>query len=496
VKNRGAIYRSSLALLADLYELTMAYGYWNSGADGKESVFHMHFRENPFGGGFTVACGLEQVIDHLRGFHFDGSDLEYLSTLKNYKGKRLFNREFLRYLEKISFSCDIDAVPEGTMVFPHEPLVRVQGPLIQCQLIESAILNAVNFQSLIATKAARVCIAAQGDPVLEFGLRRAQGIDGALSASRAAYIGGCAATSNTLAGKHYGIPVRGTIAHSWVMSFENELTAFKTFAGAMPDNSVLLVDTYDSLEGVRNAIETGAWLRKKGGELYGIRIDSGDLAYLSGRARAMLDKAGFRKTRIFASNELDEHIIDSLKEQGAKITMWGVGTKLATGYDQPALGGVYKLSAIRNSGGTWNYTIKLSEQAVKVSTPGIIQVRRYHARSGNIADALYETGNGISNGCTIVDPFDSTRQMTVPPGTAFSDLLVPIFRKGKSVYSRPVIGEIRERTQRSLNSFHEGIKRFVNPHRYPVGLEKSLYNMRIDLIARARAQRNVKGGVG
>ena len=486
MNRQGAIYRSSLALLADFYELTMAYGYWKSGVGDTEAVFHLHFRENPFKGGFTVVCGLEQVIDHMERFRFDQSDVDYLGTLEVRDGKRMFDTGFLDYLKDLEFTCDLDAIPEGSIVFPHEPLVRVKGPLIQCQIIESAILNAINFQSLIATKAARVCSAARGDPVLEFGLRRAQGIDGALSASRAAYIGGCAATSNTLAGKVFGIPVSGTHAHSWVMAFDNELEAFKALAKAMPDNCVLLVDTYDSLAGVKNAIETGAWLRKNGGELYGIRIDSGDLAYLSRRARAMLDKAGFRKTRIFASNELDEHIITSLTEQDAKITMWGVGTKLVTADGQSALGGVYKLSALLDSGGTWNYKLKLSEQAAKISTPGILQVRRYRNRDGNIADAIFHIDHGITNGCTIIDPFDITRQKSIPAGTEYSDLLLPIFRKGRNIYTSPSIGEIRGLTKKNLQAIHPGIKRFINPHRYPVGLEKSLSEQRLDLILHAR----------
>jgi nicotinate phosphoribosyltransferase len=487
--HHGGFYKQSIALLADLYELTMAYGYWKSGVGDGEAVFHMHFRENPFGGGFTVMCGLEQVIDHVQGFRFDQSDVDYLGTLEARDGKRMFDTGFLGYLKDLEFTCDIDAVPEGAVVFPHEPLVRVRGPLIQCQMLESVILNMINFQSLIATKAARMCIAARGDTIFEFGLRRAQGIDGALSASRAAFIGGCSATSNTLAGKLFGIPVSGTHAHSWVMTFDNELEAFQAYARAMPDNCVLLVDTYDSIEGVQNAIKTGVWLRENNGDLYGIRLDSGDLAYLSGRARNLLDEAGFRNTRIFASNELDEHIINSLKDQDAKITIWGVGTKLVTADGQSALGGVYKLSALRDSGGTWNYKLKLSEQAAKISTPGILQVRRYRNNEGNIADAIFHVDHGITNGCTIIDPFDITRRKSIPAGTEYSDLLLPIFRKGRNIYTSPSIGDIRDLAKKNLQEVHPGIKRFINPHRYPVGLEKSLGEQRLELILHARERR-------
>jgi nicotinate phosphoribosyltransferase len=297
--------------------------------------------------------------------------LEFLATLTGDDGKPLFESAFLEYLRALRFTCDVDAIPEGTVAFPHEPLLRITGPILQCQLLETALLNLINFQSLIATKAARVCLATQGEPVLEFGLRRAQGLDGGLAASRAAYIGGCAATSNVLAGKTFDIPVRGTHAHSWVMAFDDEREAFSAYAKAMPNNCVFLVDTYDTLEGVRRAVETGKWLRERGHEMVGIRLDSGDLAWLSVEARKILDNGGFPKALIVASNDLDEHIIASLKAQGAQINVWGVGTKLITAFDQPALGGVYKLGAIRGDDGRWVYKVKLSEQAAKVSTPGI-----------------------------------------------------------------------------------------------------------------------------
>src|SRR3954471_8600757 len=326
------------ALLTDLYQLTMAYGYWKSGRADREAVFELIFRKPPFRSGFTVVAGLGPAIDFIKGFRFEADDLEFLATLSGNDGKPLFDPAFLEHLKQLRFSCDVDAIPEGTVVFANEPLLRIQGPILQCQLLETALLNLLNFQSLIATKAARVCLAARNDSVLEFGLRRAQGVDGALAASRASYIGGCAATSNVLAGKVHGIPVRGTHAHSWVMSFAEEETAFQAYAEAMPNNCVFLVDTYDTLQGVRRAAKIGKWLREHGHELAGIRLDSGDLAWLSIEARKILDAAGFPKALILASNDLDEHIIQSLKQQGATINVWGVGTKMVTAYDQPALG--------------------------------------------------------------------------------------------------------------------------------------------------------------
>ena len=479
-------YNQSLALLTDLYQLTMAYGYWKAGVDGQEAVFHLTFRQHPFQGGFAIACGLAYVIDYLEHFALDESDITYLASLKGNDGKPLFEREFLAYLGGMHFACDIDAIPEGAVVFPHEPLIRVQGPIVQCQILETVLLNILNFQTLIATKAARMAIATRGEPVLEFGLRRAQGIDGALAASRAAFIGGCAATSNVLAGKLFGIPVKGTHAHSWVMSFDDEQEAFKAYAKAMPNNCVFLVDTYDTLDGVRKAAEAGKWLRSQGHEMIGIRLDSGDLAYLSIEARKILDEAGFPKAVIVASNDLDETIIDSLKDQGATISVWGVGTKLVTGDSQPALGGVYKLSAIRQPGGEWRYKVKLSEQSIKVSNPGIQQVRRYRSVTENLADVIYDANTDLTGGCIMIDPLDMTRQKRIPGDTTFTDLLIPIFRNGRLVYDLPPLPKIKARAQEELKGFHTGIKRFVNPHQYPVGLEKSLYALKTDLILRSR----------
>lgn len=470
----------SAALLTDLYQLTMAYSYWKSGKDRDEAIFHLYFRENPFDGGYTIAAGLEQAITYLQALRFTGQDLEFLATVRGNDRNRLFPDEFLRYLEQLRLTCDIDAVPEGTAVFPQEPMLRATGPILQAQIVETALLNILNFQSLIATKAARVVYAARGDRVVDFGLRRAQGIDGGLAASRAAYIGGCAATSNVLAGARYDIPVSGTHAHSWVQAFHSELEAFEKYAEVMPNNCMLLVDTYNTLEGVAHAIEAGKHLRARGNDLIGIRLDSGDLAYLSIEARRMLDAAGFPKAVIAASNELDEHLIASLKEQGARIDVWGVGTKLITAFDQPALGGVYKLSAVRPAGGEWEYRIKLSEQAVKVSNPGKLQVRRF-ADADMIFDEL-----GGEPAHVMVDPLDLTRRRSIPDGAPYEDLLVPVFRDGQRVYQLPTIEEIRARRQAQLDRFHGGIKRLLNPHQYPVGLEKRLFDLKTRLILQAR----------
>jgi nicotinate phosphoribosyltransferase len=473
-------------LLTDLYQLTMAYGYWKNQVHEREAVFHLFFRKNPFNSGFSVACGLADVIEYIETFRLDEDELTYLAGLTGNDGKPLFEASFLDYLRNLRFTCDIDAIPEGTLVFPHEPLIRVRGPIIQCQLLETALLNIVNFQTLIATKAARVCHAAAPEPVLEFGLRRAQGIDGAMAASRAAHVGGCAATSNVLAGMRYGIPVKGTHAHSWVMSFDTEEEAFQAYADAMPNNCVFLVDTYDTLEGVRTAVRVGKRLREKGHELVGVRLDSGDLAYLSIEARKILDEGGFHKALIVASNDLDEHIITSIKQQGGQIGVWGVGTKLVTAYDQPAMGGVYKLAAIRQEGGDWRYSVKLSEQPIKVSNPGIQQVRRFRTGNEFIGDMIYNEGVPMKSDRVIVDPINMSRSKKMPSDAASEDLLIPIFKQGKPVYANPNIQDLRQRTQDQLAGFHEGIKRFLNPHEYPVGLEAGLHQLKTELILRAR----------
>jgi nicotinate phosphoribosyltransferase len=476
------------ALLTDLYQLTMAYGYWKAGKPDQHAVFHLFFRKNPFQGGFTLTAGLADAVTYLRGYHFEESDLAYLAGLKGQDGKPLFEAAFLEYLRQLRFTCDVDAMPEGTVAFPHQPLLRIQGPILQAQLVETALLNIINFQSLIATKAARVCLAAQGDPVVEFGLRRAQGVDGAITASRAAYIGGCTGTSNVLAGKLFGMPVKGTHAHSWVLSFDSELEAFDTYAEAMPNNCVFLVDTFNTLEGVRRAVAVGQRLRERGHELAGIRLDSGDLAYLSIEARKILDAGGFPHTVIVASNDLDEHLIASLKQQGAKINVWGVGTKLVTAYDQPALGGVYKLGAIRNANGQWDYKVKLSEQAAKVTNPGILQVRRFWNDHEFIGDALYDVDQPPQGAVVIIDPLDATRRKHFSPDARGEDLLTPVLRGGELVAELPSLAEIQARAHQQLKLLNPGVKRFTNPHQYPAGLELGLHELKTKLILQARGE--------
>ncbi|CAN5577516.1 nicotinate phosphoribosyltransferase [soil metagenome] len=488
------LYRDSLSLLTDLYELTMAYSYWKSGTANKEAVFNLSFRSNPFKGGFAIACGLSHFIQYIQNARFSAIDVEYLRTLTGNDGQPLFEEAFLEYLLALKFDCDIDAIAEGSVVFAHEPIVRVKGPIISCQILETALLNIINFQTLVATKAARLRLAAGDKSILEFGLRRAQGADGGISATFASYIGGCDGSSNVLAGKLYGIPVKGTHAHSWVMSYDDELESFKAYAEAMPNNSIFLVDTYDTLDGVKNAIEAGKWLKSKGHKFQGIRLDSGDFAYLSIEARKMLNEAGFSETLIFASNDLDEHIIQSLNDQGAQVDVWAVGTKLVTAYDQPSLGGVYKLTAVRRPGEKWQYKVKLSEQAVKISNPGIQQIRRFYTESASaklfIGDMIFDEAAKVPESYVIVDPVDFTRRKVVPPNTQYMDLLQPIFRKGELVYNPPSATEIREHSKEELGRLHPGIKRLLNPHQYPVGLEQSLHQLKTDLIMVARTDRD------
>ena len=431
----GQLYGSNLSLLTDLYQFTMANGYWKSGMYDREAVFYLSFREAPFNGDYTLAAGLGLVTEYLEKWHFDVQSIQYLGSLKGSDGKALFEEGFLNYLQRLEFSCDIAAIPEGTVVFPHQPLLRVKGPLIQAQLLETPLLNLINFSSLIATKAARICAVAK-DPVLDFGLRRAQGIDGAITAARSAYIGGCGATSNVLAGKLLGIPVKGTHAHSWVMAFDDERSAFEAYAKAMPNNCVFLVDTYDSLEGVQLAIEVGKWLEENGHPFLGIRLDSGDLLNLSKQVRTTLDNAGFSDAKIFASNNLDEYRINELKEKGAPIAVWGVGTRLICAYDQPALGGVYKLSAIQDASGAWKRKVKRSDNPAKSSLPGMLQVRRSQGE-----DVQY-------------DEWDTPE---LPEG---EDLLQPVFQKGKKVMQLPSIHTIRERAILQWDQFSNSTEKY------------------------------------
>lgn len=478
------------ALLTDLYQLTMAQGYWETGQGDTQACFHMYFRDYPFKGGYAIACGMAQLADLVDEFSFSDEDVAYLGSLDAPGGGKLFKPEFLDYLRTFELHVDIDAVLEGTVVFPHEPLVRVTGPIMDCQLIETALLNCVNFETLIATKAARVCLAAQA-PVAEFGLRRAQGAGGGLWASRAAVVGGCASTSNVLAGKLFDIPVSGTHAHSWVMSFPDELTAFRAYAEAFPKNCVLLVDTYDVEQGIKNAITVGLEMRERGERLSGIRIDSGDLSWLARMARAMLDEAGLTDCGIVLSNDLDEFTIQSIRDEGAQVTSWGVGTKLACAYDQPTLGGVYKLSATRASGESeWTDRLKISESAAKLTTPGVLDVRRYfYCGSGRLAgDMVFDVnapGDKLRE--VIVDPSDDLRQKNLS-GLCSETLLKPLARDGRTVLdaSERDAWAARERAQAGLATLDESQKRMLNAHTYPVGLEYGLFERRRDLVVKLR----------
>jgi nicotinate phosphoribosyltransferase len=462
----------------------MACGYFKAGVAEHEAAFHVTFRENPFAGQFTVACGLATVIDFLRTFQFTDAEVDYLGSQRGNDGKALFDSAFLDYLSGLQLTCDVDAIPEGTLVFPNEPLIRVRGPVVQCQLLETALLTILNFQSLIATKAARVCIAAENDPVIEFGLRRAQGIEGGLTAASAAYVGGCDGTSNLQAGERFGIPVSGTQAHSWIMFFDTETEAFQTYARAMPNNCVFLVDTYNSLDGVRHAIDVARRLRSDGHEMIGVRLDSGDRAALSIETRRMLNEAGFTKAKIVCSGDLDEFAIAEMKKCGAKIDVWGVGTKLTTGQPDAALGGIYKLAAVRKPAGKWRYRIKLSDDPEKTSYPGSLQVRRFHQPDGRfIADAIYEIDHGMGEPCVIVDLND--KRTKIPVGTEYSDLLVPVFCHGDLVYRPRSIEASRKRTREQLSCAPPEILRLENPANYTTGLEQSFYELRSKLIAHA-----------
>ncbi|MEM0997576.1 MAG: nicotinate phosphoribosyltransferase [Bacteroidota bacterium] len=481
----ATLYRPSLALLTDLYQITMAYGYWQSGTAEREAVFHLFFRKNPFGGGYALVAGLEPAMDLMENFAFSEDDLAYLAGLRGNDGAPLFDPAFIDFLRAAEFACDVDAMPEGTPAFPHEPLLRIKGPLWQCQLLETPLLTVINFQTLVATKASRIMQVAGNDTVLEFGLRRAQGIDGGLSASRAAYVGGVHATSNVLAGKLYDIPVRGTHAHSWVMAHDTEMEAFAAYARAMPNNCVFLVDTYDTLEGVRKAAEMGRRLRELGHEMIGVRLDSGDLAELSIQARKILDVAGLPEVKIVASNDLNDHSIADLKARGAQIAIWGVGTKLATSYDQPALGGVYKLSAIRDAGGSWEYKVKLSEQLIKVSNPGVLQVRRLFREGRPVADLLYNEEMDVKSE-KLMNPVERDRWLPLPTHDAHTDLLRPVFRNGKLVAARPSLDHIRNAGKTWLQQFPEAIRQLTVETAFPVGLEENLHALKLRLINAAR----------
>lgn len=481
------LYGRSLALLTDLYQLTMAAGYWQCGMADREAVFLLTFRECPFDGEFAISCGLSDVVDFLEHFRFSEDDLACLATIAGADQRPLFSADFLTYLRELKFTCDIDALPEGTPAFAHEPLVRVRGPLLQCQLLETPLLTLVNFPTLVATKAARVCHAAAGEPVLEFGLRRAQGIDGGVTATRAAFVGGCAATSNVLAGKLFGIPVKGTHAHSWVMSFDDEIDSFRAYARAMPNNCVFLVDTYDTLQGVRNAVEVGRQLREEGHEMVGIRLDSGDLSKLSITARKILDEGGFPRASIVASNDLDEYRIAAMKEHGARINVWGVGTRLVTAFEQPALGGVYKLAGAAGADGRLQPRIKVSQTPIKTSTPGVQQVRRFRAGGRFVGDVIYAEKFGIDETPPGITAFDGA-VYPLPRGARWEDLLVPVYRQGRCVYEVPSTQAAQKRARQQLAQLPPDVLRLREPAAYPVGLERRLASLKAEFVEAASRQ--------
>lgn len=472
-----------LTLLTDLYQLTMMQGYYKHKIE-KKVVFDLYYRKNPSGNGYGICAGLDQAIDYIHNLKFSKEDIGYLRSLE------MFSEEFLQHLNDFRFTGDIHAIPEGTVVFPGEPLMRVCAPILEAQYIETALLNIINHQSLIATKAARVVQAAAGDPVLEFGLRRAQGPDAGTYGARATIIGGCAATSNVLAGKLFNVPISGTQAHSWVMSFDDELESFRAYASVFPDKCILLVDTYDTLaSGVPNAIKVFDELKASGRELkqYGIRLDSGDLAYISKGARKLLDEAGHQDAIISASSDLDEYLIADLKRQGAKITLWGVGTKLITSSDCPAFGGIYKLAAEENQEGIFEAKIKISDNPEKVTTPGIKKIIRiYDKGTGKIkADLVALEGEyfDITQELVLFDPKATWKKTKLIPGTyEMRELLVPIFINGKCVYERPSVMDIKAYCEGELDTLWCEYKRLINPARVPVDLSLELYNLKEKMI--------------
>lgn len=476
--------KENLTLLTDLYELTMMQAYFKNKNKNETVIFDAFYRENPFGSGYAICCGIEQVIEYIKDLHFEKEDINYL------RGLGLFGEDFIDYLENFKFSGDIYAIPDGTVIFPREPMLKIIAPIMEAQLIETAVLNIVNHQSLIATKASRVCYAAQDDGVMEFGLRRAQGPDAGTYGARAAVIGGCVATSNVLAGKLFNIPVKGTHAHSWIMSFDDEYTAFKEYAKLYPNACTLLVDTYDTLKsGVPNAIRVFKEMRKSGVELtnYGIRLDSGDLAYLSKEARKMLDAAGFEDAVISASNDLDENLIESLKlQQGAEITSWGVGTHLITAKDCPSFGGVYKLAAVMKNG-EFVPKIKLSENTEKVTNPGNKKIIRIYEKAHHKIKAdlicLNDEVFNENEDLTIFDPKEPWKKTTLKGGTyTLREIMIPIFKKGQCVYESKETMDIREYCMSELDTLWNEARRLVNPHNIYVDLSQKLYDIKIQML--------------
>ena len=481
----------NLTLLTDLYELTMMQGYFKTG-NNRTVIFDAFHRKNPCDGGYSISCGLDQVIDYIKNLHFSYDDIMYLKSLN------LFDTDFLDYLSGFHFTGDIYAIPEGTVMFPREPIIKVIAPIMEAQLVETAILNIINHQSLIATKAARVCYAAKGNGIMEFGLRRAQGPDAGIYGARAAIIAGCVGTSNVLTGQMFDVPVKGTHAHSWIMSFPDEYTAFKTYAQLYPDCCILLVDTYDTLRsGVPNAIRVFKEMREAGITLkkgYGIRLDSGDLAYLSKKARKMLDEAGFEDAIISASSDLDEYLIDSLKTQGAAIDSWGVGTNLITAKDNPAFGGVYKLAAIQGDDGTFIPKIKLSENSEKITNPGNKTVYRVYDTNGMIkADLIALTDEVYSENDPLLlfDPIETWKKTLLQPGEyTLREIMVPVFKSGVCVYETPAVMDIQKYCKEEMATLWDESKRLVNPQEVHVDLSQKLYDIKQELLHTYGQQKN------
>lgn len=468
----------NLTLLTDLYQLTMINGYFENNVHNDVVVFDMFFRKNACKGGYTIVCGIEQLVEYIENLKFSESDLDYLKTLN------LFSDKFLDFLRDFKFTGDIYTVEEGTVMFPNEPIIRIKAPLYQAQLIETALLTIINFQSLIATKASRVCFAAKGDPVFEFGLRRAQGPDAGTYGARAAIIGGCTATANVLAGKMFNIPVVGTHAHSWVQKFDNELDAFEAYAKIYPNNCLLLVDTYDVLKsGMPNAIKVFKELKAKGHKPVGIRLDSGDLDYLSKECKNMLTEAGFEDVRITASNDLDEYCISNLKSSGSPINSWGVGTKLITSSDSPSLGGVYKLVASYKDG-KYEPKIKISEDPEKITNPGYKKVVRIYNTQGHAeADLIMLEDESIdtTKPLTIFHPVYKWKTKTFTNYT-IKELLKPLYINGECKYENKSVKEIQEYTRNELNTLWREYKRLLYPQTYKVDLSEKLCTLKESML--------------
>lgn len=474
----------NLSMLTDFYELTMSNGYFKNGMGNKIAVFDMFFRRIPDDGGFAICAGLEQLISYIKNLHFSPEDIEY------FRSKKVFCEEFLEYLANFKFTCDVWAMKEGTPIFPNEPIVVIRGPMIQAQLIETMVLLTINFQSLIATKANRMVRAAQGKPISEFGSRRAQGYDGAVLGARAAYIGGCTSTACVLADRLYGIPAVGTMAHSWVQVFDNEYEAFKEYARLYPDNCVLLVDTYNVLKsGVPNAIKVfNEVVLPTGNRPKAIRIDSGDISYLSKKARKMLDDAGFSDVKIMASNSLDEYIIRELYIQDAKVDSFGIGERLITSKSDPVFGGVYKLVAVQNEDGSYQPKIKVSESLEKIINPHFKMVYRFFSKDTGKAMADYVTLHDEmvtvdeEHPITIFDPIATWKQKTFT-NVDVRSMLVPVFKKGECVYESPSIHDIRAYCLEQVDLLWDEVKRFERPHSYYVDLSEKLWNIKNQMLA-------------